>query len=76
MAVSKDWEIRKTLRTAEVAKHVRLGSEGLHVPPHRLQKQIAPVSPQPHRASGTDEMIPLAPLLYRVNQSSRGTFFF
>ena len=36
-AVSKD-QIRKTLLTAETVKHVRLGSEGLHIPLRRLQK--------------------------------------
>lgn len=69
MAVSEDQEVKETLLTAEVVKHVMLGSEGLRIPLRRLQNQTAPASPQLCHGSGTDETIPSgaplhAPLLY------------
>lgn len=60
MTVSKD-QIRRTLLTAEVVEHVRLGSEGLHIPPCRLQKEVAPASLQLFLGSGMDETTPSGP---------------
>lgn len=61
MAVSKDQEIRKSLLTAEVVKHFRLGLEGLRIPLRRLQNQIALASPHLCCGLGTDETNPFGP---------------